>query len=223
VNGSEDGQWPVFSPASRPLPTAGAAVRDVLRARLLHGSVTAADILPPRHLRALTDPVDLAPHVFEDCLPGFAETIGAGDMLVSTAAFGTGRASERTVAALRAVGVRLVTAPDFGRTFFRHCWSLGVPAVRADVSAFTEGQIVGVDLDAGAFTGAPALPTFPRPGRVLIELAEVGGRLPLEPARTPRLATITPIGRATTSGRRRAGGAGHVATIGACRRSGRDG
>src|SRR5579862_4626137 len=147
-------------------------MRDVLRARIVEGRVTATDILPARYVNHYPDPADLAPHVLEDRRPGFAETIGAGDMLVATGSLGVGRCPQAVVAALRACGVRMVAAPAFGRAFFRHCWDLGVPALRTDVATFVEGQYVGVDLDAGVFTGAPALPSFTRPAPFLLELAE---------------------------------------------------
>ena len=151
-------------------------MRDLLRVRVIDGAVTTDDILPARHLARFAHAADLAPHVFEDRLPGFADTIGAGDLIVARLAIGVGRSRERTVAALRACGVRMVLAPDIGHAFFRDCWNLGVPAIRADLPALCEGAEVAVDVRVGIFSGACGLLRFTPPPPALVAMAEAGGR-----------------------------------------------
>lgn len=151
----------------------------LLRVRRVHGEISTDDIIPARYKHMYTDPADMAPHVFEGRFPGFAATLRDGDMLVCTGIFGIGSSREQAVSALRACGIRMVVAPEFGRIFFRNTWNLGVPAIRANPSAFPDGREVEVELAAGRFLGMPGLPEFSPPPPMLLEMVEAGGLLAL--------------------------------------------
>lgn len=152
---------------------------ELLRVRRVPGDISTDDIIPARYKHRYTDPAEMAPHVFEGCFPGFAATLRDDDMVVSDGFFGIGSSREQAVSALRACGVRMVVAPEFGRIFFRNAWNLGVPAIQADPSAFREGQQVEADLAGGRFLGAPGLPAFSPPPPMLLEMVEAGGLLAL--------------------------------------------
>jgi 3-isopropylmalate/(R)-2-methylmalate dehydratase small subunit len=146
---------------------------------LISGLISTDDIIPARYKHMYTDPAQMAPHVFEARFPGLAATLEPADMLVGSDIFGIGSSREQAVSALMACGVRLVVAPEFGRIFYRNSWNLGLPAIQADPGAFVEGQRISVDLPAGRFSGAPGLPSFAAPPRVLQEMVEAGGLLKL--------------------------------------------
>lgn len=150
-----------------------------VRVRRVSGEISTDDIIPARYKHMYTEPAELAPHVFEGRFPGFAGTIRPGDAIVSESIFGIGSSREQAVSALRACGIRLVVAPEFGRIFFRNAWNLGVPAIQANVTAFEEGQRVEVDLVGGRFLGRPGLPTFAPPPPMLLEMVQAGGLLEL--------------------------------------------
>lgn len=88
--------------------------------------VSTDDILPARYKHMHSDPQLLAPHVFENLLPGLDLQDCA---LVSPALFGIGSSREQAVSALKAAGVKAVLAPAFGRIFFRNAWNLALPAL----------------------------------------------------------------------------------------------
>lgn len=152
---------------------------ELLRVRRVSGQISTDDIIPARYKHMYTDPRQMAPHVFEARFPGLAATLQPGDAIVSEHIFGIGSSREQAVSALRACGVRLVIALEFGRIFFRNSWNLGIPAIQADVSAFQEGQLISVDLTGGRFLGAPDLPMFAPPPRMLLDMIEAGGLLEL--------------------------------------------
>lgn len=152
---------------------------ELLRVRRIAGEISTDDIIPARYKHMYTDPAQMAPHVFEGRFPGLAATFQQGDVIVSENIFGIGSSREQAVSALRACGIRAVVAPEFGRIFFRNAWNLGVPAIQSDVSAFEEGQLVSVDLEAGRFSGAPGLPSFSPPPPMLLDMIAAGGLLEL--------------------------------------------
>jgi 3-isopropylmalate/(R)-2-methylmalate dehydratase small subunit len=149
------------------------------RVRRVAGEISTDDIIPARYKHMYTDPDMMAPHVFENRFPGLAQTFQPGDALVSQDLFGVGSSREQAVSALMACGVRAVIAEQFGRIFYRNCWNLGLPAIESDVTAFTEGQRIVVDLEAGRFLGDGPLPTFRPPPPMMIDMVRAGGLLPL--------------------------------------------
>ncbi|GHF69826.1 3-isopropylmalate dehydratase small subunit [Amycolatopsis bartoniae] len=155
------------------------------RVRRISGTISTDDIIPARYKHQYTDPADLAPHVFENRFPGLAGTFRPGDALVSEHLMGIGSSREQAVSALRACGVALVVAPEFGRIFYRNCWNLGLPAVEAEVSGFAEGERIEVDLENGRFLGARELPRFPPPPAMMLEMIRAGGLLPMILGRRP--------------------------------------
>jgi len=150
-----------------------------MRARLVPGLISTDDIIPARYKHMYTEPAQLAPHVFEARFPGLAQTLRPGDVLIGSDVFGIGSSREQAVSALLACGVRMVVAPEFGRIFYRNSWNLGLAAIQADTEAFVEGQPLVVDLATGRFSGAPGLPSFAAPPRMLLDMVEAGGLLEL--------------------------------------------
>ncbi|MEZ0090325.1 hypothetical protein [Streptacidiphilus sp. EB129] len=164
-----------------------------LKVRRVEGEISTDDIIPARYKHRFTDPALMAPHVFENRLPGLAATFRPGDALVSRDIFGIGSSREQAVSALLAAGVRLVVAPEFGRIFYRNCWNLGLPAVEAAVEAAVEteksalpaeGARVALDLTRGRLTGPGVSVPFRPPAPMMIEMVRAGGLLPLVFART---------------------------------------
>ena len=58
--------------------------------RRISGIVSTDDIIPACYKHMHTDPAQLAPHLFEAYLPGFATGLSPGDALVGDAVFGIG-------------------------------------------------------------------------------------------------------------------------------------
>ncbi len=148
-----------------------------LRARRLSGVVSTDDILPARYKHSTVNPAELAPHVFENLLPGFAATLRGGDALVSDATFGIGSSREQAVSSLLAAGVRAVGAPSFGRIFFRNAWNLGLVAVEIPEFSAGDGEAIELDLEGGTVRAGGRVHRFrPIPGE-LLDTVRAGGLL----------------------------------------------
>jgi 3-isopropylmalate/(R)-2-methylmalate dehydratase small subunit len=148
-----------------------------LRIREIRSVISTDDIIPGRYKHMYTDTRQLAKHVFENLLPGFAETLREGDVLCSTETFGIGSSREQAVSSLQAAGVKAVVAPRFGRIFFRNAWNLGLLAIEADLAAAREGESLTLDLRAGTLAGPFGTVRFPPPPPDMIAMVAEGGLL----------------------------------------------
>lgn len=116
--------------------------------------------------------------LFDAIRPGWSALVEPGDIVVGGRSFGVG--SARPVASLlRHIGIGAVVAASMSSLFQRNCFNAGLAAVvLPDVGDLCrEGDIVAVDLAAGAFanetTGASArVPALPR---MVLDLIDAGG------------------------------------------------
>jgi 3-isopropylmalate/(R)-2-methylmalate dehydratase small subunit len=154
--------------------TAGESVH---RIRIVQGPVSTDDIIPGRYKHMYTDPKQLAPHVFENLLPGFAASLAPGDAIYCRETFGIGSSREQAVSSLLAAGVTVVLAPSFGRIFFRNAWNLGLLVLEVDALPVTEGARIKIDLLAGQIVTPSALTWFQPPPREMLAMRDDGGLL----------------------------------------------
>lgn len=95
-------------------------------------------IIPGKYV-PLTDPVELASHVFEGIRPDFRSQISPGDIIVAERNFGCGSSREHAPKAIRYAGISAVVADSFARIFFRNALNLGllpiaIPGISAHVA-----------------------------------------------------------------------------------------
>ncbi|HEX8559662.1 MAG TPA: 3-isopropylmalate dehydratase [Pyrinomonadaceae bacterium] len=164
------------------------------RIRVVGGIISTDDIIPARYKYVTTDPQQMARHVFENLLPGFAATLAEGDALYCPATFGIGSSREQAVSALQAAGVVAVIAPRFGRIFFRNAWNLGLLALEAGDLDVDEGERVTIDLESGTFSSRGGTRRLNPPAREMLLLREAGGLL----ARVKARVTASPEGGASS-------------------------
>jgi 3-isopropylmalate/(R)-2-methylmalate dehydratase small subunit len=110
--------------------------------------IDTGQIIPGRYV-PLTDPEELALHVFEDVAPDFRSKVQRGDMIVAGRNFGCGSSREHAPKGLRGAGITAIVADSFARIFFRNCINLGLIAISIpDISNATdEGDVIEVDLN----------------------------------------------------------------------------
>lgn len=136
-------------------------------------------ILPGRYL-SLTDPAQLAQHVFEGVDPGFVARVRPGDILIAGRNFGSGSSREHAPIGLKALGLSCVIAASFARIFYRNAINLGLPILICPEAARAAqpGDQIRVDTDSGTVevAGQPfhAQPFPP----FLQELIATGGLVP---------------------------------------------
>lgn len=107
-------------------------------------------IISGRYKFAISDPKELAKHIFEDIDPDFAKNLKAGDILVAGRNFGLGSSREQAPVSLKAAGIKAVVANSFARIFYRNAFNIGLALVECDTADISSGDELEVDLDKGA-------------------------------------------------------------------------
>ena len=108
-------------------------------------------IVPGKYLIGTIE--EIASHVMEGIRPGFADLVGAGDVIVGGRNFGTGSSREVAPQAIQAAGIAAVVAESFARIFFRNCINVGlVPVECKTAGSIEEGQTVQIDTETGEVT-----------------------------------------------------------------------
>ncbi len=150
---------------------------ETFRIRIISGTVSTDDIIPGKYKHASADPAVLAPHVFENYLPGFAATLQSGDALWSDSIFGIGSSREQAATSLLAAGVKVVIAPNFGRIFYRNAWNIGLRLIEIGTirSPKLDGEAITVDWESGSVAGPFGELGFARPPKRLMDIIEAGG------------------------------------------------
>lgn len=106
-------------------------------------------IISGRYKFHISDPKELAKHVFEDLEGNFAGRIKNGDFVVAGNNFGCGSSREQAPLALKFAGVKAVVAKSFARIFYRNAFNLGLLLIEADTSSLKEGEEIQIDVDRG--------------------------------------------------------------------------
>jgi len=83
-------------------------------------------IIPGRYL-SLTDPKEIAKHIFEGVEPEFVKRVKPGDIIVAGRNFGSGSSREHAVIGLKALGIAAIVAKSFARIFYRNAINIGLP------------------------------------------------------------------------------------------------
>ena len=85
------------------------------------------DVIIPGSYLALTDPKEVAKHVFERVEPEFRSRVRPGDVLVAGKNFGSGSSREQAVWGLIGLGISAVIAKSYARIFYRNAINAGLP------------------------------------------------------------------------------------------------
>ncbi len=108
-------------------------------------------IIPARYLN-MTDPGELAAHLFEPVKgEHFDEVVDDGDIAIGGDNFGCGSSREHAPIALKASGISCVIAKTFARIFYRNSFNIGFPLIIQPEAAseIKEGETVSVNLEEG--------------------------------------------------------------------------
>lgn len=149
------------------------------KAHVLGDSVDTDGMVAGRYL-PLSDPKEIAKHIFEDIDPDFVNRVRPGDILVAGRNFGAGSGREHAPLGLIGLGISCIVATSFARTFFRMAIDLGLPTITCPgASAIAkDGDIVRIDTSTGEIRidshqlSGESLPQFIR------DIVEGGGLTP---------------------------------------------
>lgn len=160
------------------------------KVHVLGDNVDTDGMIPGRFL-ALSDPKEIATHVFEEIDPGFVKRVQPGDVIVAGKNFGQGSGREQAPLGLIGLGVRCIIATSFARTFFRMAVDLGLHTVECPEAyrVSKEGDLAHVDTKMGLVRiGTQEFRTTPLPDFIQ-EIVDGGGIVPWIKCETTRRAT----------------------------------
>jgi len=111
-------------------------------------------IISGRYKFSITDPNQLARHVFEDIDPEFHKKAGRDKFFVIAGTnFGCGSSREQAPMALKYAGCQAVLAKSFARIFYRNAFNLGLPLVECDTDKIKKEDMIEVDIEKGVVVG----------------------------------------------------------------------
>lgn len=136
-------------------------------------------IISGRYKFSITDPEELAGHIFEDMDPSLRVRLKkrTHSVLVAGKNFGMGSSREQAPLVIKYAGINAVIAKDFARIFYRNSFNLGLPLIECDTDKIKEGDSLEIDLDKGILkdsTGRFELPIKALP-EFMRELIRSGG------------------------------------------------
>jgi len=137
-------------------------------------------IAPGRYFHLRSNLPELAKHVLEDANPDFASKVAKGDFIVAGNNFGLGSSREHAPVIMKMAGVAAVLAKSFARIFFRNAINVGLPVLICDTDKIDQGDVLEVDLAAGAIknmTSGIEL-SFIKIPEAMLKILDEGGLVP---------------------------------------------
>lgn len=149
------------------------------KVHVLGDSVDTDGMIPGRYM-PLSDPKEIAKHIFEEIDPGFVKRVASGDILIAGKNFGMGSGREHAPLGLKALGIGCIVASSFARTFFRMAVDLGLQTATCPeaVSVAKDGDRARVDTVTGLVQiGERRFQTEPLP-QFIRDIVDAGGLAP---------------------------------------------
>jgi len=136
-----------------------------------------SDVIIPGRYLIYIDKERLGQHAFEMLGEGFGAKLRSFDILVAGRNFGCGSAREQAATAIQGLGIKVVVACSFARTFYRNAINDGLPIVECPAlyPVVAEGDAIQIDLAAGKIHHAGREHTFPKMPDSVRRILELGG------------------------------------------------
>ncbi len=142
--------------------------------------IDTGQIIPGSYV-VLTDPYELASHVFEDVAPEFRSQVEQGDIIVAGKNFGTGSSREHAPKAIKYAGISAVIAKSFSRIFYRNAINIGLLAiVLPEADRINQGDCLSIFLEQGKIRNHTKEEeySFALPPQVMLDIFNAGGIIP---------------------------------------------
>lgn len=108
-------------------------------------------IIAGKYKLSITNINELSKHAMEALIPGFAEKVNKGDIIVAGKNFGCGSSREQAPLVLKHIGIGAVVAKSFARIFYRNAINIGLPAIECrDVDKIMDKDMLEIDLVKGS-------------------------------------------------------------------------
>ena len=115
----------------------------------LGDNISTDDIIPGRFAHLRSNLPELARHVLEDAVPGFASKVKLGDFLVGGKNFGLGSSREHAPVVIKMSGVGAILTKSAARIFFRNAINQGLPVLLCDTEKIGDGDELEINLTGG--------------------------------------------------------------------------
>jgi 3-isopropylmalate/(R)-2-methylmalate dehydratase small subunit len=137
-------------------------------------------LFPGKYTYTCSTAEEIKPHLLEDLDPSFAQNVQEGDLVFAGKNFGCGSSREQPVLGLKAVGIAAIVAGSFARIFYRSSINQGLLLIECPeaVSAYTDGDVVSLDVENGMITVGSKTFSFPRLPKEILAIRDAGGLLP---------------------------------------------
>ena len=113
-------------------------------------------VISGRYKFAISDPRELAKHIFEDLELNYYARIKEGDFIVAGDNFGCGSSREQAPQALIAAGIKAIIAKSFARIFYRNAFNLGLCLIECDTDKISDGDQLELDVAGGTLKNLSA-------------------------------------------------------------------
>lgn len=132
--------------------------------------------------RGVTEPEELAEHIFDSIDPTFAKHVKKGDIIVAGKNFGLGALRSHSFVGMRAAGISAIIAESLFYFFYRNAVAHGFLVVECPgiSSMVTTGEVIELDIDNNYvknLTSEAVLSISPIPDSML-RIVEKGGLIP---------------------------------------------
>lgn len=136
-------------------------------------------LFPGKYVYTCSTTEEIKPHLLEDLDPDFAKTVEKGDIIFAGKNFGCGSSREQPVVGLKAVGIKAVIAESFARIFYRASINQGLILIECPeaVKAYSEGDEIKLDIDAGEISVGRKSFSFPKLPTEILAIRDAGGLL----------------------------------------------
>jgi len=134
-------------------------------------------IFPGKYTYTVSDPKEMSQHALEDLDPNFAKEVQPGDIIVAGKNWGNGSSREQAVICLKEAKVGAIVARSFARIYGRNCINSALPALTCPeaVDAIQDGEVIEIDMEAGAIQCAAGVFNFPPLPANILAIVEAGG------------------------------------------------
>jgi 3-isopropylmalate/(R)-2-methylmalate dehydratase small subunit len=125
----------------------------------LGDNISTDDIIPGRFAHLRSNLPELAKHVLEDTVPGFASRVKdlslqaeGKAILVTGKNLGLGSSREHAPVVIKMSGVGAIMAKSAARIFFRNAINQGLPVLLCDTDKIGDGDELEIDVAGGTIT-----------------------------------------------------------------------
>ena len=146
----------------------------------LGDNISTDDIIPGRFSHLRSNLPELAKHVLEDAVPGFASRVKSGDLLVAGRNFGLGSSREHAPVVIKMSGVVAILAKSAARIFFRNAINQGLPILLCNTDKIGDGDELEINIAGGKIANLTSGTTlsYGKMPPIMSNILKEGGLIP---------------------------------------------